>query len=538
MTIRRTAAAIVAAIALSAPTVAAGDYWVSLTGDDVIGDGTAAKPWRTIAHALRVAPAPSPSVQHVIHIGPGTWHADAAETFPVQLPPGVTIRGAGIGVTTFTGLRVSSRSQPLNNGQPIFRCLRASTVASLVPPARITNCTLANSRSAVEISGTQGLPRTEVDTCRFWLNQVGVTVTNGAPTIRACTFDTNNIGVSVGRILPSPDDTVVEGNRFLANQYGVNAANAVQLVIAYNRFDNNAVGAMLGAVGAITLRPRLYVNTYWRNGQGLLLSSVLGGILEPHVRHETFWGNVTGVVSLDDTTFNGRSDPDIRNSTVWASSAADLQGVSIVEIHHSNIGTAIGVPYGPIYGINGMMGADPRHVDPKTGDLHLGADSPLIDRGLFERSGVPSVDVDGEPRRTGDVDMGSDEFNAFLVHVRAGAAPRELRLLLSAGADVGKPYFLAASHGSDPGRPIYIDRRTVALRPDPLFFATFGPYSPVTTFRGVIGAAGKALVSVRVPDLPLLRGTVVHLAFITTDPKSSAGVSTVSNVLRVETDSL
>ncbi len=538
MTNRRSAAIAIALIAWIAATATAGDYWVSLNGDDGTGDGSAAKPWRTIGHALRTAPQPSAAIRHVIHVGAGVWHADAAEPFPVLVPPGVTIRGAGIDVTTFSGLRTASSSQPRNNGQPIFRCLRATTVASLVPPARITNCTLTNSRSAIEIDGMQRIPRTVVETCRFWSNQIGVTLTNAAATIRACRFDANDTGVSVGRILASPDDTVVEQNRFLGNRYGVNAANALQLVVAYNRFDNNQIGAMLGGVGAITLRPRLHDNTYWRNGQGLLLSSVLGAIIEPHVRHETFWGNVTGIVSLDDTAFNGRSDPDIGNSTVWASSAADLQGVSIVEIHHSNIRTAIGVPYGPIYGINGMMGVDPRHVDPKTGDLHLAPNSPLIDRGTFERTGVPAVDIDAEPRRTGDADIGADEFNGFLVHVRAGAAARDLRLLLHAAADVGRPFFLGASYTADPLRPIHIDRRTIALQPDALFFATFGPYTPVTAFRGTIGAAGKTLVQVRVPDHPLLRGTVVHVAFVTIDPAASSGIATVSNVVRVETDSL
>jgi len=62
------------------------DLYVSFDGSDETGDGTQAKPFRTITHALEFAAA-VPNV----HLGPGTYDAFGGETFPLAVPPGVAI---------------------------------------------------------------------------------------------------------------------------------------------------------------------------------------------------------------------------------------------------------------------------------------------------------------------------------------------------------------------------------------------------------------------------------------------------------------
>lgn len=75
--------------------VNATDFYVSINGNDNAGNGTAVNPWRTLRHAVtRVAP----SQGHRIILSAGTF----VESGRVDLPEGVSLIGAGKGVTTIT----------------------------------------------------------------------------------------------------------------------------------------------------------------------------------------------------------------------------------------------------------------------------------------------------------------------------------------------------------------------------------------------------------------------------------------------------
>lgn len=55
-----------------------------------------------------------------------------------------------------------------------------------------------------------------------------------------------------------------------------------------------------------------------------------------------------------------------------------------------------------------LIGTDPFFVNPAIGDYHLQSASPAIDAGTSE--GAPDVDIDGDPRPTGNaMDIGADE---------------------------------------------------------------------------------------------------------------------------------
>ena len=80
-------------LAFPANTVmAAGDWYVSPTGDDTTGDGSQGNPWRTITKALSQATSG------------GTVHADLGN-YPenIQWKIAVTIQGSGANVTTISG---------------------------------------------------------------------------------------------------------------------------------------------------------------------------------------------------------------------------------------------------------------------------------------------------------------------------------------------------------------------------------------------------------------------------------------------------
>lgn len=59
-----------------------------MTGDDINGNGNMDSPFKTIAKALQVAQPDT-----VIRLAPGIYSAQTGETFPLILPPGVTLQG-------------------------------------------------------------------------------------------------------------------------------------------------------------------------------------------------------------------------------------------------------------------------------------------------------------------------------------------------------------------------------------------------------------------------------------------------------------
>ena len=70
----------------------AAEYYVSLNGNDGSGDGSSDRPWRTLQHAVSKVPA---NQGHTIKIQAGTF----VESAYINVPAGVNIEGAGIGIT-------------------------------------------------------------------------------------------------------------------------------------------------------------------------------------------------------------------------------------------------------------------------------------------------------------------------------------------------------------------------------------------------------------------------------------------------------
>jgi len=534
------AAALAASFGLGAVNgVSAGDYHVAFSGSDLTGTGTATNPWRTITHALSSIPAPTPSQRHTIHVGPGEWHTGTLEPFPLLVPEGVTLRGAGIDITIISGMKSISRQPPPAYGTVLVRLQNPPAGPTPgIAPAEVTNLTMKHARNAIEVVGdTTNVPEPYIHDVKFWKNTIGVQVTNAGPLIEACRFDTNNMGISAGRLATVGNDMVFAHNRFVGNAYGVNAANTVKMLIEKNWFERNGVGVMVGTVGPIVSQPQLRNNFYFRNGQGLTSTAVLAGRTLALVVHETFYGNETGIASLDDTVFGGRSDPDIRNCIVWGSSSFDVNGVSQEEIWNTDLSTAANVPVGPMIGVNGIMAQDPEFVDPDLGDLHLSDRSPCLDRGVDDFAG-PATDADGEPRIVNYPDLGADEARTFLRHYRPGSRPGELKLLLTARRDPWRTYVVAASLLGGRAYGIPIGERVIPLYPDPVFHWTIGFSGRLSNFMGQLNGAGQALVRVFVPDWPWLRGRTLYLGYITLDPSAPNGIRTISNVVEVDRGTL
>lgn len=74
-----------------------GHLWVSSAGNDTTGDGSAGKPYKTLAVAFAWALAAG--TPFVVHLPQGAWQEAVA--LP---PPGVTLQGAGVSATVLSGV--------------------------------------------------------------------------------------------------------------------------------------------------------------------------------------------------------------------------------------------------------------------------------------------------------------------------------------------------------------------------------------------------------------------------------------------------
>lgn len=182
----------------------------------------------------------------------------------------------------------------------------------------------------------------------------------------------------------------------------ITPGSSTDLRLVNNSFVDNVAGGVGGAIGGTTV----------------------DGSIE--LLHNTFHGNVAGSeaggAKLCFTTVT------IVNSIFWGNEAEDHPelvlgsiGPTHVTLRHSNVrggqadvslSSSTTLSWGP-----GMIDADPRWVDPVGGQLRLSVKSPCIDAGDGAAPGLPTFDLDGDPRALdgdGDgipvVDMGADEI--------------------------------------------------------------------------------------------------------------------------------
>jgi len=131
---------------------------------------------------------------------------------------------------------------------------------------------------------------------------------------------------------------------------------------------------------------------------------------EPYLTHNTVIGNSAmrggGVCCLD------TSYATIANTIVWNNAAPTDPAIyaenNDTVVHHSDVEG--GWPG------TGNFDADPLVVDPSCGDYHLTWDSPCIDAG-DTASVILNNDFEDDPRDSGPVDIGADEYWIHLYHI-------------------------------------------------------------------------------------------------------------------------
>jgi parallel beta-helix repeat protein len=381
------------------------DWFVSPQGNDATGDGSKARPFRTISRALEAA-----SDGHRVCIYPGIYPEN------LLVNKSVDILGES---GKATDVVIDGSRKP--NGNVIeMTNIKCS----------IKNLTVANG-ARCGIYGDKGGHfefQNLIVKGNFWGISYYFPNNNSAITVRDCRFHSNNTGISIGGHpypatiqqnvlennsrfgihLADAQRVNITGNIIKRNGYGIFSDNS-NLTVTGNTIENNSSEGVAVDHSSTTITR----NVIRGNGShGISLQATLGDITnnlivnnkkngihgeEPNtIANNTITGNNGGLI-LPYTTGRCRI---INNIIVWNGEDFSCK----TRASYCNIGT------GDLSGSRNIS-ADPLFVNPAKGDYHLRTGSPCIDTGTG--SGAPGIDLDGNKRPYGrGVDMGCYESRA------------------------------------------------------------------------------------------------------------------------------
>jgi parallel beta-helix repeat protein len=221
---------------------------------------------------------------------------------------------------------------------------------------------------------------------------------------------------------------------------GESQALIVRNVISDNSWDSSGGGIALFAAGEPVIRRNIITgNSAFNTGDGIDIVNqsdalIVGNLIARNEGQGIFWGVPKGargpwVVNntiahnqgvgvyasgFDDAALlvnnilvGTSTQPALYCDPFYDSSPPILEFNNVFSPGTDAYGGSCGDPTGTA----GNISRRPWFVDPGDGDYHLRARSPSIDAGTNDAPGLPSRDIDGDPRIVGGVvDQGMDEF--------------------------------------------------------------------------------------------------------------------------------
>ena len=264
-----------------------------------------------------------------------------------------------------------------------------------------------------------------ISNCRFMNNTGGyggaIYIQNSQVTITNCTFKENTSTAGYGGALEIDSSTVdIINSTFLDNTGGYGGAirNLYSTVnITNSTFSGNSGGS--GGAIANDISSTMFVTNclFTDNSGGSAIQNSGTGPTIATINNSTFINNNGGAI------FNYRPEAVIiiTNSILWGNGSPDFLEINNYEgtftVSYSNIDQdGYGLDPSGDPDANGNIRKDPlvvnaTDIDPANWDLHLTEESPCIDMGDSSAAGLPSDDMDGNPRIVGSaIDMGAYEY--------------------------------------------------------------------------------------------------------------------------------
>lgn len=486
---------------VTAGSAFASDYWVDpVNGSDASGQGTSASPWKTITHAVtQITPPPAPA-SDTLHLRPGLFETASGETFPITVPPGITLVGVDNGQSIVYGDNTA--------GVALIRFVGAHDARS-----GLRELGFSGGDPAVEIA-TNATTGPLIEDCRFQWNDVALVVSgaNGTaqPTVRATEFSNQQQNAI----------------RLVGGAGGCVGGSITACRVDFNTLDGLEIDGTLGDVCT------QIANTTFIGNQRDGISYRGGTTSTAVITHCTVRASANAGLNVQaGSETNGLA---IRNTICYGNTTFDFDNVQATNVRHCCFWTARGSA-APTSGQNGNLRANPRFV--QFGDPDVRSDSPVIDRGDPTGVGEPRDDlhgdlrtIDGDGDATHVPDIGADEFTPLWI---SGLGPlpggtTSFHVDLPTNTNIAYQIGLAFSAG---GIPV-AGQRTIPLWPDPLLALVVTGRLPILrNFAGQMNAVGFATGRITFPNDPRLRGVGFHAAAVTVQSGYPGGLRCVTNGL-------
>lgn len=404
---------------LALPSIAA-DYYVATGGSDTTGEGTTAKPWRTISKAVESC-APSASDPARIRIGQGTYKETIILRSFVELYGGYETGGWARNLSLFK--TIITPTDP-NTFDPTIAAAAGCRLDGLYlkggdtgimcedcSPA-IIQCTIEGAQtSGIQATGAEASPLIEGNTITggkegIFLYNAGapfisgntifsnsgnaITAQHGSPVIHGNTLKLNSL--SALNLSYVSSGSITANDILRNNQYGITCYASAPL-IANNHIAFNIMGGIFCRENS---QPRIIHNTLYLNGNGIGLQNSSPEI----VNNISYMNSNYGVQEV-----YKNSEPILRNNCLFANVRGNyLDGgttVSQTTAEFAFINNA-GAP------VEGNFAENPLLADPANNIFALLPGSPCINTGYI----VPDITTDfsGAVRSDGNPDVGADEY--------------------------------------------------------------------------------------------------------------------------------
>jgi uncharacterized protein DUF1565 len=443
------AALLFAGLSVPLAALAQDRYVDAVIGSDLLGDGSPAKPWRSITFSLAQMFDPG---MH-LHVEPGVYDESIGETFPIVLKSNVDVLGSDAPSTI------------------VRETLSQAIVVTLAPTP---------GRNAIRIEGltitraggggpTTGLLLASADVLDIVVSEcivdgldlgVSVQVGDGHPVIRHCVIRNGGTGILVSAIanegagLAAPEiaSNVVTGNASTGISIVASPGGELHPLVVDDTVSRNGEGIRLFAGGIVDghCAPSRIESVLDRNrvldgtAAGIVVSADEGAVVRTVVSNSLVAANGTGIAIAANSetcssTFEQSTDvvcctiADNRGAGVSQTSAGPLATPSttiegsIVDGNGDDLADAVPIAVrfsdvgdGSAGPANGNIAAPPLFVGRAIRDYRLAPTSPCIDVGTavlpaglplpgFDLAGNPR-DFDGDRDGVRQVDMGALEF--------------------------------------------------------------------------------------------------------------------------------
>lgn len=397
-------------------------YVDATSGSNTTGDGSQAKPWKTITYAL----GQITGTGHTVNVAAGTYNTTLGETFPIFIANGVSLVGAGIDRSIIDA----------GTKQTAVKCVGIVDSTTRLDGFTITNGTYPgesgiyiSAGSTLQVSNNKITASGGNTAYNLWKG--GIYVVNSSPLIISNNISGNSgSGIFVSNCSPTIKNNLITGNS--GNSYrggGLTIeGSSSRPAISYNIIVNNSLE---GIRCNNSSRPQIINNTIAGNsGGGIQMGGFAAGGASPDIINNILAFNTGYGVDENVASVPGK----VWYNLFYANGSGLYRDAGTTDYYTSatmNSGVAE---------CKNNLDGDPMFVDRVNGDYRLRSGSPAIN------AGDPGTPLDPDGTRA---DIGA------LYYVPIATVPSAPPLSSPSNTATSQPTTLTLTWGTSTGATKY-----------------------------------------------------------------------------------